>query len=281
MTTHTHNHLLLTTNLRCTSGPWQGERASWGLRFCVGGGGGPTNEQRPGLTEGQIELNTFDCHTDVYSRSLTIASQAGTVLGSWVGDDSPTEENVTQNDIDFFLTKAVNFWVDVSAFVPSVWVLDYIKLYAVDAAGKSPLGPNTWTPSTPWAAAGTGNYLSPEVCFCMSLYSAHRARSGRGRIYIGPLITSTISATGTMGTAFANTVPAAVKTLLDSVRTRGTPGTSAVYTGIIWNRHGPGAGPPHGTQGVVINKVRSGDEMDVQERRTNLRPETYAEFSIV
>lgn len=273
MTTHTHNHLLLTTKWNCTSGVWLGETAQWGLRFANGSGGGLGNNDRPALDAGQVTLNSFDAHTDVKSRSLTVSGVPGTLAQNWQGDSTPIAEWVTENDIDFLVTKAIDFAASAKGSIPTPYTLESIKLYAVDQTGHSPLGPNTWTPSPAYNASGGTTYLSPEVAMCISLYTAHRAKAGRGRVYLGPLTQSVLQTDGRFSAAMLGVVPGWMKTLQDSVRTRGTPQASAVYSGIVWNRS-------PGTTGCVINRVRVGDEPDVQERRTKKRPETFTDANV-
>lgn len=275
MATMTATHLLLSTNLKCSSGIWTGETASWGLRFAVNGGGGTAPfEDRPALDAGQITLNTFDCHTDVKTRSLTTSSIPGSVYQSWQGDSSPDSEQVTENDIDFFITKATDFWVAVKPNIPSTFQLSSIKLYAVKADGKAPLGPNEWRPTGSEPGSVSTGLHSPELAFAVSLYTAHRHKQGRGRFYVGPLGNALSSTDGLIATTFKNNLGTAAKALQDSVRTRGTPGASATYAGIVWNRS-------PGTTGAVINKIRLGDEPDRQERRTKKRPETFVDYAVV
>lgn len=272
MTTTTANHLLLSTVWTCATGIWAGETAGWTLRFAVGGGGGAGNYSRPDLAAGQISLNTFDCHTDVTTRALTLSSVAGSLAQSWEGDGAPPEECVTDNDIDFFLTKGLDFSASVKTYIPSPYQLTHIKLYAVGVDGKSPLGPNTWTPTAAYAG-GAGDYNSPETAACISLYSAHRQKTGRGRIYVGPLLRTCYDNAGNFNNTFVTTLRTAMKTLQDSVRTRGTPGSSACYVGIVWSRLDK-------TKGSVINKIRVGDEPDHQERRTKGRPEVFSDVDV-
>lgn len=285
MATSTENHLLLTLNLQCTTGAWAFETSTMTWRFANGGG---TAGGRPGLTDGRINLNTFDVHDQVTSRSLTIGGKAGTVAQSWAGDTIPDTECVTENDIDFFLTKAGDFFNTLIAIFPSTYRLESVKLYAVGNHGTkdgvnvftSPRGPNTWTPNTNWQATGT-NMEIPEMAMAVSHYSVERSRFGRGRVYVGPLSGGlSQNADGLFPAANITTIGNAAKALQDSVRTRGTPGASATYAGIIWNRPG-GRTNQTGFLGSVINKIRIGDEPDHQERRTKKRRETYTDFTVV
>jgi hypothetical protein len=271
--TVTANHLYLSHVLKAVSGPWSGETSGWGWRFSVNGGGGGEGSSRPSLDEGQFLLNTFDVHTKIETRAVSLSSVAGSLLQSWVGDDIPPEEEITDQDIDFFLTKAWDFWASVKAYVPSPWQLQHIKLYAVKQDGKSPLGPNTWTPGATQAGAGS-SYYSPEVAACLSHYTAHRHKSGRGRLYLGPLSLTAGANDGTLSPTFMAALRDAGKAVQDSVRTRGTPSNSCTYVGIVWQRS-------PGTHGSVINAVRVGDEADHQERRTKSRPETYLTANVV
>lgn len=273
MVTMTANHLYCSTVLECHTGAWINETAQWGLRFAVGGGGGVLNEQRPATTEGQIDLNTFDCHTAIGSRSLTASGIAGTLLTAWTGDTSPVEECVTDNDIDFLISQAMSIVVAMKSYYPNWMRLRHIKLYAVKADGKAPLGPNTWTPTAAYAGSSSAN-LSPEVAAVCSLYTAHRAKAGRGRMFFGPLAQSVINTEGLFTSTLTGALGSAVKSVQDTVRTRGTPGSSACYVGIVWNR-------VPGTHGCVISKIRVGDEPDHQERRTKKRPEIFADLNVV
>lgn len=272
MTTHTHNHLFLSTTWKAISGTWLGETSSWGWRFAVGDASQPAQAGRLPLDAGNVTLNQFDCHTDVASRSLTAAAVPGTNVTGWSGDSLPATEAVTQNDCDFFIDTAMAFNVAIRALLPTTYQLGYIKLYAVDAQGKAPLGPNIWTPTSGYAGTAS-SILSPEVAVCISHYSAHRAKAGRGRFYIGPMTQTLFSTDGLIQSSNQSTIMTAAKNVQNTVRTRGTPGNSAVYAGIVWNR-------TPGTTGSVINKVRVGDEPDHQERRTKARPEQYTEVNV-
>ena len=288
MTTWTANHLHLMVNTVCTTGPWVGETGNFNLNFSVNGGGGINNVNRPGLNDGQITLNTFDVHTSATTRSLTVDTMAGSVQENWVGDDNPVEEKVTSNDIDFLLGQGAHIWGQLGNVAPDSWKLGDVRLYACgpdpDDSAKhpsvAPLGPNIWTPTLTWAGGSTSAELSPEVALCVSFYSAVRAKKGRGRIYLGPLTVDAFAIDGLTSSVWKNNVPSAVAATFQNVRARGTPGSSACYCPIIFNTHGFKGGPPHGTQGVIINKIRTGDEMDHQERRTKKRAETFAEIAL-
>lgn len=276
MATYTANHLYLSAVLKATSGIWNGESAVWGWRFANGGGaaGG-----RPGLNDGIFTLNTFDVHTSITSRALTISSKAGTVSQTWEGDSIPDTETVTPNDIDFFLTKGGDFFGQVLGYLPNTWALDSIRLYPTNKDGKAPAGPTIWQPTTAWIGADSAQQ-SPEVAMCVSHYTTERSRRGRGRLYFGPLGSTTFYlGSGIFAAALITNVGAAAAALQTSVRTRGTPGSSATYAGVVWNRKGDSHGSD-GTLASVINKVRVGDEPDRQERRTKKRPETYVNWTI-
>lgn len=272
MTTITANHLYATVTLKATSGPWLNETVGYGLRFCVNGGGSAPFQDRPDLNTGLFTLNTFDCHTDIKQRSVSLLSKAGTMYQNWQGDAVPDNEQVTENDIDFFCTKMMDIWNAHQIYAAQPWTLQYVKLYAMQADGKAPLGPNMWVPTSP-EGGNAGNYLSPEVAACVSLYSAHRQKQGRGRLYLGPLKVSVLGADGRFDPTYAAAIRDAVKNVQNSVRTRGTPGASATYAGVIWSRKEP-------TKASVINKVRVGDEPDYQERRTKGRPEVFIEAAV-
>jgi len=278
MTTVTGNHLMVSTNFLCIAGPFIGETASFTLRFCVNSGSG-VPAGRPDLNAGQISLNTFDCHTSNATRAKTISSVPGTVAEAWVGDDAPASEQVTGDDIDFFLTLPIPFLETTKAYWSADWQMRYTKLYQVREDGKAPLGPCTWTPDVVYKGT-TGSYLSPEVAACVSLYTAHRARSGRGRFFFGPVMTSIMDTKGLFISGGITALGNGAQTMFNSVRSRGTPGVSATYTGIVWNRHPTGSSSGPGTTGCVINRVRVGDEPDHQERRTKSRPETFVDKPI-
>jgi hypothetical protein len=234
---------------------------------------------RPALDTGRYALNSFNVVTSVTSRALTVSAKAGTVAQLWVGDSTQPIEEVTANDIDFLITKAGDFYNQCSAFIPTTWRLETIKLYATNQLGKSPAGPNTWTPTAAWPGLGT-EPLPPEMAMAVSLYTADRSKKGRGRIFVGPLSQYTTITGGLFTATPKDQIGNAMKALQDSVRTRGTPGSTATYVGIVWNRPG-GLTVEPGTNGAVINTVRIGDEPDHQERRTKSRPETFTDYAVV
>jgi hypothetical protein len=261
-------------NLKAVTGAYTGETASWGMRFALGGGGSAPFQDRPNLDAGQINLNTFDCHTDVKTRGTSPNSVAGSLSQLWSGDAAPTAECVTENDIDFFITKGHDLWTAARPSIPNTYALDNIKLYAVGQDGKAPLGPNMWVATALQQGSSSSTFYSPEVACCVSWYSAARTKGGRGRLFLGPLHTTATSSDGLFTSAFKTTIGNAAKAVQDSVRTRGTPSATAVYCGIVWNRS-------PGNTGAVINRVRIGDEIDRQERRTRGRPETFTDFLVV
>lgn len=263
MATYTNNHLLLTTNLKCVTGPWAGESAVWTRRFQV---------NRDSLDTGQHQLNTYDVHSSTKSRSLTLGATAGTVTQTWEGDELPETENVTDNDVDFFFTEAHAFFIAVRSFLPTDWGIESYRLYPVQENGKSPAGPASWVPSAS-INGSTSAPASPEIACCVSYYTATRSKSGRGRFYLGPLTQSIFSTTGVIVGTSLTTIVNAEKDFQNHVRARGTQGLSCTYNGIVWSRLSP-------TRGAVINKIRVGDEIDRQERRTKNRPEVYVNASV-
>lgn len=272
MATYTANHMHASVILECSSGPWLGETAAWGWDF---GCHGSIGDARPNLDRGNIVLTQFSVVTDNASRTLTAGTKAGTVAGAWVGASSPVQGQITSNDIDFFFNTLATFYGTATGFMPNSWRLRHIKLYATGADGKSPSGPNTWTPSAAWAGAQSDG-PSPEVALCLSRYSADRSRRGRGRVFIGPLGGNFTNASGTLTTTITGLLGVAEQTVQSTVRTRGTVGTSATYVGIVYNRKG-GKDNRAGDTGAVINRIRVGDEADHQERRTKGRPEVFTD----
>jgi hypothetical protein len=263
MATYTANHLYVTTLVNCTAGPWLGEQAVWGLRFCVG---------RTALDAGEFTLNTFDVSTDTKARALTLESVPGQLVSPWAGEALPATENVEDNHIDDILAAVFKFWVTTKTYLPNVWKLAHMKMYPTGVDGKAPAGPLVWTPDTPVAGINSSNFRSPETALCVSLYSADRSKHGRGRIFIGPTVAME-QADGTVSVGTTAGISNNMAVCQSEIREIGTAGASATYNGIIWNRTTK-------SKASTINRVRVGDEQDHQERRTKSRPEVYANTAV-
>lgn len=267
MTTYTANHLFVTTILACISGPYSGEEAVWGTRWTVGSSAG-----RPGLDEGSVGLNTFDVHSANKARSLTASTVVGSLTQPWEGENVPIWETISDNDIDFHIQEAVKFFEGTKAYLPNTWQMQSVRVYPVGEDGKAPAGPVVWIPDAAYKGSGT-QLASPELACCVSLYTATRNKHGRGRIYFGPVSTNGLGTDGLLSAGLITALGTFMRAWQNNVRTRGTPGLSATYAGIVWNR-------TNKTQGCVINRVRVGDEIDRQERRTKDRPETFVNWSV-
>lgn len=247
---------------------------------------------------GEVAVNTLHCAATLVSDQPGVGAGPVT-LGSWSVDDvggtySHTAGGVpytlqrgwsfggttadTDNLYNGFLDSFQTWFSAVNSFIPNLVRLRDIRMYPIGSDGNSvSLAPTIMSPTSNLPGTATG-MSSPDMAVCVSLYSALHTKRGRGRWYFGPLKNSALnSTTGLIDNTITGGLKDAFATWMTNLRDVQT-GTLALgtrtLTPVILHRAAPF------NSASVINLVRVGDEIDVQERRTKGRNETYVEGAV-
>lgn len=261
MPTRTVNHIYGRINLRCISGPFIGEQASWGLRL----GLGTSYSLQSGLTN----LSNFNVADTSGTTTPTFNTRVYTCQVGWVGVGTVGDPLVpTQTDIDAVAGAFDLFFTGPRSYINSMYKLEDIRVYAVDQTGHAPGQPCIFTPNVQYLG-GNGSPITPDVAACVSLYTAERSKRGRGRFYFGPLGVSVYDANGLFSSAFISALQTPTVTMLNGWRAR----TPVPLTPMVWSRL-------EMNKGAIINRVRIGDEPDGHETRTKQRAEVYTSVNL-
>lgn len=263
MASHSAFHLALSLRMIAKpTSPWAGEVAmnTWRIA-CRPGGTAPFD-----YGSGTVDFNEFTVN-DASTVSTTAHLNK---VQAWTGDSGVFGINVTDGDQDG-LAEAVWAYVSgLAAQYSSDYTLGDIRLYPIGSAGRMvSTAPCLYTPIV--ALPGTGTGLFPSAALVVSTSSAAGGRKGRGRWFAGPVTLAGIGSGGLAATGTQNAWRVGAKALLEGIRGVGG-GLAASYTPVTWHRGT--------TTGAVINKVRVGDEYDVQQSRRHSRPEVYVESAL-
>lgn len=147
--------------------------------------------------------------------------------------------------------------------------MSYLKLNNIGADGKYPPGAPThqhdFDPVVNGGGAGAGAAI---LSVCLSFKTAKQRGTGaNGRIY-PPNYAATAAATGKVSAAIIADLVTAASALLDAVSLYQNPAAVGRLIPVIASRKDASL--------TRITSVRVGDEFDVQRRRKNAVPETYA-----
>lgn len=261
MATHDANHILVTTNVLLTSGPWSGETCSWGVRVAA--------SDMP-LALGSAGLQHFETSDASSSGSKTINTRTYTYTGTF--DYGPLtgggSGSVTVADVDKIVGFLEQFFVADQNLHPTNCKLASFKVICPGTDGKAHTGSNVYTPDTTIAGTASGA-LSPDHCIVVSFYTSNLSKTGRGRIYWGPVAASVLGTNGEIPSATTALLASHMNTALQGIRDIVPGGGITGYSPVVWSRLDK-------SKGSVINRVRVGDELDNHETRTKQRPETYA-----
>jgi hypothetical protein len=259
---HPTTHVYSTVRLKGTSTQWANEVVTYGLRIGFWKGG-----EQPDINAGDVQLYEFLTNDASVSRTIT----GWNIEQGWAGDSSVGALNLTDGIQDDIVVAWKTFLDAIKSSTGSAYDLESIRLYNVGRDGKTGSAPSIYTPSSTWSGTGSG-ITNPRDCAVVSLQTATRGPSGRGRFFVGPLVPSVLASTGLLGASYITALAAAADTLVTSLS--GLGGATADSRTLVVHR-----ASQNGTQGQqrgsIVNAIRVGDMVDTQRRRTNKRREVY------
>lgn len=169
-----------------------------------------------------------------------------------------------------FLATGAGVGTAVSAYCSSLATWDEVRTAHVQIVGTSvkwAAGTNTTFTPFDAATAGSGDPLPSQIACAVSLDTGVRAgvkgRSGRGRMYLGPLAKNAIAATSLFQAGFNQQIADAFKaTMLDGMAATPNPFKLVVLS-------------PASNARYLVTDVRVGMVPDTQRRRRKSFPEVY------
>lgn len=267
----THNdarHLYATCRLKGKAGTvWQSETWQIGHRLAVS----DSSPLDPDSGRQQLtEFSVSDAFVDRSNAEWNIAQ--GFAANAHMG------ATITDADQDAIVNGYYDFLVTIKALLASQFVVDSVRIYPVGADGKSRTAPSVYTPKVTTANPTGVNALPPDVAVAVSYGSATRGVKGRGRIYLGGLSTSTVAASGLLGSPGA--FGTAATALLTHWRNIAKLPGQAAFTPILWHRKGDKLNVEDGTYGSPIRIVRVNDHADTQRRRDRQVTPTWTTYNL-
>jgi hypothetical protein len=175
-------------------------------------------------------------------------------------DTGPGTYGATQAVQKDAALAALGYWNAIRTNIGSKLVLREIRFQMNDRNGKSIGGSNKFILKTP-SKGGAVNQMPPNVALCVSTTSNSPTRKGHGRWFLPYLSASLMSADGTVAAGARTVQVNAAKDFLEAILNTNqiVPAVVRLADDTFWD----------------ITGVRVGDELDVQNRRRNARPETY------
>jgi hypothetical protein len=249
---------------------WTGESAANTLHCGAG-----LEISQPAVATGPWTLPSFSIDDTSSTYSHTASGQAYSIARGWTFGGTTAD---TDNLYNAFLDAWQTYWAATNAWMPPSVRLRDIRLYPIGPAGSSvSLAPTIMAPSTSMPGTATGQ-SSPDMAIVISLYSALHTKRGRGRWYFGPIKQQALNTTtGLIDNTLTGGLSAAMADFLTDLRDCQTGTLSLgvrVLTPVILHRATPY------NSSCVIQTVRVGDEIDVQERRTKGRNESYVDTAV-
>lgn len=202
-------------------------------------------------SEGRVTL----AKKTVEDKFVNRASANFTVNQGWAGTGVLRVPTDADQDA---IAEAFRLWaVDIRNNLSANFTLGDVRLYPFLADGTSATAPSIYTPIGTGTNPQTPNAMPLDTAYALSLGSAVRGPSGRGRMFLGGLGTTFLAANGTPVTAVQDTVRSATVLLLQALRRGAEPGVA--YTPVLHTR---------GTDtGSVIRNVRTNTLFETQRRR--------------
>ena len=274
MTTGTGiTHLYATVRYK-GQGSWVGETAQFGVRMGVFFG-----DTLPALTEGNVTLPTHSVDT-TFSVDTSVTGQRREY--NFTNTSGSTAYSTAFQGL--VLDKVLTFAASIKTYLQG-YALQDVRLYPCKGDGTIPAGmtPTIMEPTAAtWNPSGTGVAGPPEVALCLSWSSAVRARSGRGRVYLGPLALATCAPSeGLVAAPVRNAIATAGATLISNLRGISSTAGQATACPIIWHRGTNVAGVIlGGDTGAVINLARVDDRLDSQKRRQKQHTPVWTDVTV-
>lgn len=259
--------------------PWVGEVWQTGFRLLANTAG-----QQP-VSAGRVEPESFAVQDASVSRSSTFWQISQGWSGVTVGGST-----ITDADVDDILTQVHDFAV---AFATNPFAQETMlnkqyrfsecRIYPMLKGGGSPFraGISATAPVIAVAqgtsADGKGTVaLPPDTSLAVSMGTAVRGPSGRGRMFLGSLSAYSLAGTGLVSDDTNERTRNAASALFNGIRGINSGGSAGEFrfTPVIYTRVPNKAGLNADTASV-ISSVRVGDEYDTQRRRDMQRQDIY------
>jgi hypothetical protein len=245
---------------------WLGESATNSLHFLF-----TDTEDQPSINVGPVDLNPFAVTDEGGTYQHVASSTTFDVERGWAIADRTDVDNLFNSVISAWRT----YYTAVLSLMAASLEFESLRMYPIGPDGRMvSLAPMIARPTATLSPSGEDAW-SPDISICCSLYSALRRKQGRGRWYLGPLEPQTLTSHGLLTQTTKDQCGNAMATFLTSLRDASTGIVAqGTLTPIVLNRTNPLV------TGSVINRVRVGDELDRQERRTKGRAEAFTDYAV-
>lgn len=263
-------HLYMSMRLQgVPAGPYAAETWQVGWRFRLDMGDAAS------INSGRQQLPVRSCQDAFVSRSNALFDIEQGFSGVTVGGVT-----ITDADQDRAAELAHDFLKDIKTLTSLYYALDSIRLYPVDADGRSLTAPSVYTPTTTTANPTAAGMLPPDVSIAISTQTATRGVKGRGRIFVGAPSATAIDGTGSVVESTRQSLATAQGTMFNELRAMGSGTTSIALTPIVWHRKGDKQGLEDGTYASAIRAVRVDDRCDTQRRRDRQVQHNWTAFPL-
>lgn len=254
-------HVYVTAHGKWTAAPWADERAQMGLRLAV-------------VTEGEVPAKgapfTIPAgNGEVELDGGVLAGTHGTLSRTWKARMGPVG-SVYNADAARQVDIAEDVWTFLNAIkgmLHNSWSFTHVKIAPILADGKYGFpGAASYDFSTPIVGTTAGTPLPPEVAVAVSLRAPISGRTGRGRMYVPGIASTSLATNGTVISNTRDALALAGKTLLNSLDD--APGLDV--WGLVTMVTSAGK-----ATAVRPSQIRVGDHFDAQRRRQHQAVETY------
>lgn len=259
-------HVYMTAHGKWTAAPWADERAQIGVRLAIVSDSNIPSAGSPftipaGNGDVEIAGGTTNGTHGVLSEAFT-ARMGG--VGSTFNMDPARQVDLAED-----------FWTFLDAtkgLLHTSWSWTHVKIAPVLADGHYGFtGAATYDFTADIVGTTAGAVLPPEVAACVSWRAPISGRSGRGRMYIPGVASTSLATNGTIHANSRDTLSAAAATFVANLDD--APGADEQGTILMVTSAGKATG-------VRPSQVRVGDHFDAQRRRQHQAVETYTTVTL-
>jgi hypothetical protein len=241
------------------AGAFPGESWQVGLRLGIF-----ADSSVPGLNEGDVQMSPVTVQDAGSSRQIT----------DWDIEQGFTGSGATDVITDAHIDTVANSWGTwlkaMSVYTVDEYELESLRIYAYGEDGKMRAGPLVCYPRVAGLQpAGTAAPMPPDVAAVVSLYTAKRGKTGRGRFYLGGLPSNGLGTNGRIKSADVAHFAQTSRELIEDLRFGGGAPNVNSYAPIVWHRTTD--------VGAIVNRVRMNDTYDTQRRRDRQLVPTWTE----
>ena len=240
-----------------TGSPWANERTQWGFQLRYDRGTVPVWPQQGSLPE----------YTQHVRPSLESTSTYNIVWAHYTDQLVGVFDGFTQADYKNIADTVVAAATSLKTQMSSQFRLTQVNIASIQGGNDNPLernksvsGTNQFILKTPFPGAMAAN--SPNVAAVVSYRSLLPGRKYKGRSYLGPLGQAVYDNNGLMNSTVRGQWLSAMTTLMQTLKSS--------------NRYFPCIVHQPDLSFADTRQLAIGDELDVQNRRRNARPEAYA-----